>query len=550
MFGSMSRERKNLIFTMIAVLALLLTVGCKRADNGGGEWSKSSSTAVGSDEQGIPAEDTTPTPIPTPTPVPDDALNVEIGSSAFYNDCIYNGEDLVAYSSYDHISLPAEDSMAYPELALSLDQLSDEIAAGCAATFEECRSYFESDTLDGADVHDVRYCVDDDLTVTRADSVAVSILEYNYVNFGGVHPGYDYYGYSYDTRTGRRLTLKDVVNEEYYPTKLAETIKALYELKYTAYFVDDLRGYILSGIENDTLSWTLGYDGLRIYFNCYELASYADGMQMIYLSYESYSTMFKEQYLLKPQEYVTGFVSDHVLWYDLNGNGQTEEVTVYGEYHGDAYLTELVVTVGNDRMVYDDLYGWDEIPYLVHALDGNDYLYVFMSCDNNASVLNIYGLSAAGTYHVGSVDGRVKPSCVEDDWIFDHVCFNPSDFDLVTEHDFLGVTTETASYTVGEQGMPVRTGGFYELTFDYELQLTMDFDVVLTDEAGLTTGGSITLSEGDVITMKRFDGDSIADAQLSDGRWVRFYFDTESLWDKSFNGVDVDDLFIGIGYAG
>lgn len=548
---SMRHNNRSTYILFILVIGMMM-VSCMRAEGAGDPetpFPVSSTSVVPNPGQQSDNVVTVPAATPVPEQVKVYPLTVEVGSAADHNDSIYDEEILVAYADWNCIALTSGLS-GYEGLAGSLADLSSDVESHSAEAFSECREFYEIDSEAEREIPGLTYCVDDDLTVLRADTTLVSVLEYQYTDFGGAHPNYDFYGHNYDSASGRELSLKDITSEAAYPTLLAETVKKEYDKLYTASLVEDVYAWILECIENGSLAWTLTNFGLDIYFNCYELSSFAEGMQHVFLSFERYPDLFKEKYMLVAPAFVIGFVADRMLWVDLNDDGNYDEIFVNGDYYGDSYLSDLTVSVNGNDFTFSNIFGYDEVPYLVCSSDGKYYLYVSMTAANGAPLLNIYGISASGCFFIDSISGTPVSSISDSAWDYDHIYFDPTDFCLLSEHDFLGVTTETAAYCIGENGVPEKLDRFFVLNFDYVLTVAMECEAFLTDEAGAEKSEKIVLAEGDVITMKRFDGDRIADGMTADGRWIRFFFDEDGLWDRSFDGNDVDDLFIGIGYAG
>ena len=201
-----------------------------------------------------------------------------------------------AFVEYPSFELPDDLKKNYPTLAQSLEEYSTDtyeyavstLARAAESAREEDMSYFATS-----------YQESWDLEVLRADERAVGWLVVYYYYYGGPHP-YTYFGTDMiDTKTGKTLTLSDVVKDV---DGLSQIIlENLIAIDDTYVFSEEENAQMLPLIEDmidgGYLPWILNDTGFHVYFDAYALQYYAFGPIFADLSYEEYPDLFKEDYL-------------------------------------------------------------------------------------------------------------------------------------------------------------------------------------------------------------------------------------------------------------
>ena len=201
-----------------------------------------------------------------------------------------------AFVEYPSFELPDDLKKNYPTLAQSLEEYSTDtyeyavstLARAAESAREEDMSYFATS-----------YQESWDLEVLRADERAVGWLVVYYYYYGGPHP-YTYFGTDMiDTKTGKTLTLSDVVKDV---DGLSQIIlENLIAIDDTYVFSEEENAQMLPLIEDMVdggyLPWILNDTGFHVYFDAYALQYYAFGPIFADLSYEEYPDLFNEDYL-------------------------------------------------------------------------------------------------------------------------------------------------------------------------------------------------------------------------------------------------------------
>ncbi|MBR2179078.1 MAG: DUF3298 domain-containing protein [Selenomonadaceae bacterium] len=231
-----------------------------------------------------------------------------------------------------------------------------------------------------------------DLIVRRADSTVLSLLEDTSDYMGGVHGMYGYFGVNFDTATGKRLQISDIcTNAE---TLIGAILTRLHE-DYPRSPFENAEAYIMEHVVQDTLNFTINPDGISVYFNPYEIGSYAEGLFTATLLFSEYPNLFKSKYTQSPKAYcqslpryganIVSFetgkrnyiqldIDDAGFFRIFTGAGNTEDRT------GLAGIRELV---------------------LVHMVDGKNYIYVDGYIEGEGRRLHVFSVSESKIELVG-----------------------------------------------------------------------------------------------------------------------------------------------------
>ena len=201
-----------------------------------------------------------------------------------------------AFVEYPSFELTDDLKKDYPALAQSLEDYSTDTYEYAVSTLARAA---ESAREDDMSYFVASYQESWDLEVLRADERAVGWLVVYYYYYGGPHP-YTYFGTDMiDTKTGKTLTLSDVVKDvDGLSQIILENLAAIDD----AYvFSEEENAQMLPLIEDMVdggyLPWILDDTGFHVYFDAYALQYYAFGPIFADLSYEEYPDLFNEDYL-------------------------------------------------------------------------------------------------------------------------------------------------------------------------------------------------------------------------------------------------------------
>jgi hypothetical protein len=392
--------------------------------------------------------------------------------------------------------------------------------------------------------------------VRRADTVVTSILYYGYEYTGGAHGNYYYYGKNYDTMSGMELTLADVINDK---EKLTE---AVYEQLDKHWSDADLNESVdiaeLLGDET-TVSWTLDYNGITIYFMPYSLASYASGAQIVTVSNEEYPDVLKAEYKKLPSSYGVELAIDAPFYYDINGDGKVDEI-IFSAYESDyeGNPGEASFYINGDSSYSEEEYFYTADATFIHTKDGKNYIYLELLQENDYRMIYCYDLSD-GISKIDSIDGGLRRIYHEsDDDVIDHVVTqdaltNPDSFYLYSMTQRLSTATGCKEYYVGNNGVPVSNDKIFTFDEEHILTFTMlqDFEADVYDEKTDKVTEKKTLKSSEEVYYVGTDNEKYAYLKAADGTLVRVEvaLDKES-WKHTINGIDTEEIFDGLFFAG
>ena len=419
------------------------------------------------------------------------------------------------------------------------------------SVIDENKEYAEQEYASNPDM--VEYTFDRDILVARSDETVLSmaVMEGSYL--GGAHPFGMTTGRTYDTQTGKELSLKDVVSDY---DGIYEYVKKQLEENYDqSMFFEDYQDtlqkmfYDESG-DYGTVQWTISQTGLSIYFNQYDLAPYVAGSQQVDISFKAQPQLFQSRYVVEKESYSKVIRENSSCFADVNGDGKEEEISY--SVARDEYGFGGAITVTCDGQTFDtaevdkdasDAYGaygaYSSEGYVLHTSDGRTYLYLQHLDDNDYRYVNIFRLDQGRPSYVG-YEGMA--------W-YNTQILDPDSFMLYTRLDVLGTYYGMKRYHVDEAGLPASDDEAYVINESSMLQSTRDLEVTILEENGSET--EATVPSGTGYTIFRTDGASYADAHLNDGRDCRIQIKEGSRgWGWDIDGVSEEECFEWLPYAG
>ena len=452
------------------------------------------------------------------------------------------------FSKVAQIKLLDDDHKKLQDVLKALNQsaLDDQ-----KSVIDENKEYAEQEYASNPDM--VEYTFDRDILVARSDETVLSmaVMESSYL--GGTHSFCATIGRTYDTQTGKELSLKDVVSDydgiyEYVKTQLEENYDQSmffedYQDTLQKMFYDESGDY-------GTVQWTISQTGLSIYFNQYDLAPYAAGSQQVDISFKAQPQLFQSRYVVEKESYIKVIRENKSCFADVDGDGKEEEIS-YSVAH-DEYGFGGAITVTCDGQTFDttevdkdasDAYGaygaYSSEGYVLHTSDGRTYLYLQHLDDNDYRYVNIFRLDQGMPSYVG-YEGMA--------W-YNAQILDPDSFMLYTRLDVLGTYYGMKRYHVDEAGLPASDDEAYVINESSMLRSTRDLAVTILEKNGSET--EATVPSGTGYTIFRTDGASYADAHLNDGRDCRIQIKEGSRgWGWDIDGVSEEECFEWLPYAG
>lgn len=439
----------------------------------------------------------------------------------------------------------------YEELQKSLDTYCAERLTGVQEVYEswlpDAKKAYQSDKENYPG-----YYLDSSAVLLRSDDRVFSFRQTEGSYFGGAHPNYFVGGENFDPKTGRKLSLEDVVTDyekmyEYTKRYLGETMD-LDEL--FPNYEETLDGYFHES-GHSPLQWVLDAEGLKILFSPYDLGPYAMGSIEVEIPYNDAEGLIREEYLLTGKSLAKRIPREALQELDLDGDGTEDKLLLSArdsETNGEPdYYSVVTVAAGKigeelDSMEYP-LSGTFSEAWFMRTEDGRGYLYVVSSGDNDYSLMDVFDLNGKTPVHVGTVGDTPQGNLVA----------NAENFTLFTRLDALGTYSGRKHYRVGADGMPETADGVYKIDqggqWDRAITAARTVPVWMEKEGADGEKVRTELPAGTRFRIVGTDGETFVEAGLEDGRYCEIRYEMDD-YRRSIEGVDEWEYFKDLPYAG
>lgn len=508
-------------------------------------------------------------------------MSIETSSESYYDRDSYATK---AETSFIRFHLSDEEKKAYPALAETFETWNRASADLNESATKELLSSFEELKSAGAiPENDYSFRLRDSVEsaeALRADTSAISIHTFHTDYYGGVHGGYAYIGYNFDTESGREMSIGDLVTDvPRFLELVQEHVDQDYaELRNEMGFYSDY----FSAVSKDPslLCWDFDYTGVNLYFNPYDLGAYAIGAQTVFIPFSEDASLFNAKYRKTPESFSRFVPMDMALPVEVSdGSHKLLKVTQTEKPDGSYYM-QYTVTYGDKTAVVDNG-SFSASCYLV-LKNNHHLLYFFESAENDYGILSILDLDTM-TLDQNRILGA-SLSGADSHWSYDGeknfysvkvpVFNDPNSFILSTGTDFLSTMRGTKNYTTDADGYPVTLDPWYQCHTNVILKTKNDIACHVVDETGKDLGTEV-IPSGTYLLFVRTDNVSWGDFQIFTGekteenlyddyysiyakesavyvpgRKLYRIHEDKSSWPFTVNGAPEDKVFSGIMYAG
>lgn len=458
-------------------------------------------------------------------PIEMEVLHLMSGSKFEY---VWDEErrETIASSEYSMIEIDECCMEKYPKVGPVLNALNQAIAAETEEAYDDVRMRAESDST-------AVFGLKQDLCVRRADSMVLSLVDRTVYYENGINVKSDNRGISLDAKTGRILELQEVVTDI---NVLPELVKKQIE-KYEIGNMD-VDGYFSGG----QVSWVLDYHGITFF-----LPLSSDTVTAT-LSFDEFPDVVKNAYKRVPDSYGVELSLDDIFYYDLDCDGQMDEFSVSGIMNIDYYTYEKQRIIWNENRYELESYSYDIDPVFIHSAAGKNFLYIKNTGDSDWQTINIFSFENGALYNKGTVNFGWH-TVTKDDETREKILTDPDEFTLDTRTDMLSTVNGYKKFCVSSSGIPATAQQWYDLERIYELTIKYPVKGILVDENTGAELGEKILQAGDMVLYYRTDNETFADLKLKDGSVVRFMIDNSD-WPRKVNGMDIEQVFEGMMFAG
>ena len=389
----------------------------------------------------------------------------------------------------------------------------------------------------------------------RFDQDTFSFLKYCETYTGGVHGYYYYNGYNYDPATGEQISLQQVCPDiDLLKNAITEELKTKYEGWYFLEAGVDLSLYE-TGEDPYHFNWVLDHDGLLVFFNPYEIASYAEGIQTVFLTWDRYPELFDSRYFPEDAAYAYQLMPYPNEEVDLDGDGTPEQISFYTDADEYGLFGSVTVNVG-DTTFSENIYGHQLVPVLMHTQEGNNFLFLEYTTDNDYHTSLILELTA-GSIRKTAEPGEGFGGIWKEEWegTASTVPADPKQFTMATRIHMLSSYIGVRDYTLTEDGTVQPLEDFFEVPGGQTLKTVRDLPALLLPDgeegSSETSGEPIIIPAGTSLQICGSDDQSHVNMRREDGSIVRLTVEkTGNGWPMMINGEDAENCFEQTYYAG
>ena len=466
--------------------------------------------------------------------------------------------------------LSDEEAAAYPELnqALTLEydtlkKNTQEDLNNLKESAEEMVEYMQGDD-------NMQLIAEYAPYVLRADENVVSYEQFYDDYYGGTHGYHSYAGFTFDTKTGKKLDLYDVITgEESVKAGIIQELKNKYasedglvENNTPEEDADAFFEYVDSKDQSGAVAWSLGADRLNIYYNPYNIGSWALGIVSVSLPFEKYPDAVKEEYKMGPSDYSVkiGIYADYSA--DIYNDGSFSDVSVYPDGTDDYANSALRIQIQDENgqvtsRVFDDMYYFTMEAYYVKT--GNrHFLHVFTHSENDWTADNVYEITNGQIRDLGYVEGT--PALIRYEYNYNEDSLFTNSEDVAAYNDpgalYLEKTMNAFSTYSGSRHYHVGSSGLLESSDPYvagpaEIVVTVKkaLTVKKTDASGRENGKTEVIPVGTKLYFYMTDNESYVILRYDGDQYgkVSMY---NSDWPQKINGEELESVLDGLIFAG
>lgn len=466
--------------------------------------------------------------------------------------------------------LSDEEATAYPELnqALTLEydtlkKNTQEDLNNLKESAEEMVEYMQGDD-------NMQLIAEYAPYVLRADENVVSYEQFYDDYYGGAHGYHSYAGFTFDTKTGKKLDLYDVITgEESVKAGIIQELKNKYasedglvENNTPEEDADKFFEYVDSKDQSGAVAWSLGADRLNIYYNPYNIGSWALGIVSVSLPFEKYPDAVKEEYKMETSDYAVkiGIYADYSA--DIYNDGSFSDVSVYPDGTDDYANSALRIQIQDENgqvtsRVFDDMYYFTMEAYYVKT--GNrHFLHVFTHSENDWTADNVYEITNGQIRDLGYVEGT--PALIRYEYNYNEDSLFTNSEDVAAYNDpgalYLEKTMNAFSTYSGSRHYHVGSSGLLESSDPYvagpaEIVVTVKkaLTVKKTDASGRENGKTEVIPVGTKLYFYMTDNESYVIFRYDGDQYgkVSMY---NSDWPQKINGEELESVLDGLIFAG
>lgn len=456
----------------------------------------------------------------------------------------WHENNVITRVAWQKLMLSEECSKMYPNLSDAFTEYNEESNSEAKALMYDLEPFAEE--MDGEEYNPVYCGAEAKLYPQRADSYIVSLLEGVEKYTGGIHPDYFWHGINYNTETGEKVLLTDVLKDT---TDLPSILEKKITEKYPDVAFNNLED-TFSQYKPEEFTWTIDYQGITFWFSPYEIAAYAVGTLSARIWFDELPELFNEKYTESLENYVITLPMGLDIEFDLVQNDGKKD-SIYTEKTLDEYgsYNMLSVTVNSKTSVDEINSAYDFDVYLAHLGDKN-YIYSDSNSDNDYHMFCTWDINGntpkiTDELYGTEVDYEFIEEGIEEGTVYKQAFNNPEYLRLEKRFEILGTRGGTANFRVDKaSGKLEMTDDAYTFNYGHEVKTTRALEAELLPDMEKTE-----IPSGAMLLPYQTDGETFVDLKTEDEKIVRLQIEV-SEWPVKVNGIPEDECFENLLYAG
>lgn len=371
------------------------------------------------------------------------------------------------------------------------------------------------------------------VSTARIDEHVLCLLDDTYQYTGGANGMYYREGINFDSQTGKKLELRDIlVDYEGFVQEAKQRMLTELQHTYGEELFDDYEQTITDQWQQENgPEWYLDATGVVIVVQQYDVGPYNIGMPQVHLPYKEFGRYIKDAYLPSMTESVAHIEKNQEIYLELPNVGEPLPMMLQFEYK--EYDTNCALWLGNDKTTLSD-FATMEDAYLIR--NGEEvYCLVELDMASDDYVTYVFRLTNGVIDEVAQVSGAIDGGNV-----------NAQQVLMESWVNMLGTYGGVKTYCFDEnKGFTTADNEYLLMKNERVLTTTADLQVIIEGvESTLPSGSHIVLNATDDASYVRFTIQETGQTGI-----LKVRHDKEN-YRVLVNGINEYDCFEMLPYAG
>lgn len=453
-------------------------------------------------------------------------VNVTTNNKTYYFE---ESEDAYLYLQYCDVEVNGDE---YTDLKRNVEKWSIERSEGLRGLYTDFQELAHEDAKDNENFYG--YSLYQTVTTARADSRILSLRDDTYQHTGGAHGMFYREGVTFDAQNGRKLELRELVNDwDNFVTEASAAVIYYLKENHSEELVDDYAEIIESmWIEGAEPDWYVDASSIVIVLQEYMVGPYSMGTVEVHLPYADFRNYIKEAYLPGTESCVALLEENQELYLELPGIYEEVPMMLQYEWVDEVLNCSLWLGENEKQLGYFDVL---EEAYVLRN-DKDIYCLVEVDMASDDYVTYVYRLTDGVIEEVSVLEASIDQGNI-----------NSEEIQMESLVYLLGTYGGLKTYQFDEDGKLVTEDEEYELLKNsYALTAMADLPIMLEEtESILPAGSHIVLTATDGESYVKFVIQETGQTGILEVQ--RGIDESQSI---TIDGMNESDCFENLPYAG